>query len=51
MADFRPCSTGKFNSQANIVAITLYDKKLPEFTFAHLCYSLKGDRPSQTTFQ
>ena len=30
--------------------ITLYNKNLFEFTFAHLRYSLGGDRPSQTTF-
>ena len=50
MADFHLCLTSKSNSQANIIAITLFNKILFEFAFAHLCYSLRGDRPSQTTF-
>ena len=50
MADFHLCWTSKSNSQANIIAITLFNKLLFEFAFAHLCYSLRGDRPSQTTF-
>ena len=32
-----------------IYAITLFDKQLSEFAFAHLRYFLGGDRPSQTT--
>jgi len=32
-----------------IYAITLFNKLLFEFAFAHLRYFLGGDRPSQTT--
>jgi hypothetical protein len=50
MADFHLCWTSKSNSQANIFTIALCNKLLSEFAFAHLCYFLRGDRPSQTTF-
>ena len=51
MADFRPCSICQSYSQASLYhcapQLTLFYKL--ELTFAHLRYSLGGDRPSQTT--
>ena len=48
MADFlNPCLICKSYSQANIYHYALLINY--EFAFAHLRYSLGGDRPSQTT--
>ena len=50
MADFRLCLTCPSHSQAGLChyALQLISDQL-EPTFAHLRYSLGGDRPSQTT--
>ncbi len=50
MADFRLCLTCPSHSQADLYhyARKLISDQL-ESTFAHLRYSLGGDRPSQTT--
>ncbi len=49
-ADFRLCSTCLSRSQAGFCLYTLrLVSNQPEPTFAHLRYSLGGDRPSQTT--
>ena len=50
MADFRLCLTCPSHSQAGLYhyALQLISDQL-EPTFAHLRYSLGGDRPSQTT--
>lgn len=50
MADFRLCLTCPSHSQADLYhyALKLISNQL-ESTFAHLRYSLGGDRPSQTT--
>ena len=50
MTNFRFCSTCPSHSQASFYHYTqqlISDQ--PELTFAHLRYSLGGDRPSQTT--
>ena len=50
MADLRPCSTRLSYSQADLYHYILQlIANQPESTFAHLRYSLGGDRPSQTT--
>ena len=49
MADFHPCLICQSYSQANILPLRSSIKFLFEFAFAHLRYSLGGDRPSQTT--
>ena len=48
--DFRPCSTCWSHSQAPLCLCTQQlISNQPEGTFARLCYSLGGNRPSQTT--
>ena len=50
MADFRPCSICPSYSQANLYHYALQlILNQPEFTFAHLRYTLEGARPRQTT--
>jgi hypothetical protein len=49
MADLHPCVICRSYSQADMYHCALECKSL-ESAFAHLRYSLGGDRPSQTTF-
>ena len=47
-----PCTNCHSNSQATFCHYTLqYVSDILEVTFAHLRYTLEGDRPSQTTHQ
>ena len=50
MADFRLCLICLSYSQASLIPLrSTIDFFQFELTFARLCYSLGGDRPSQTT--
>ncbi len=51
MTDFRLCSTCLSRSLKQAYAIVLYWRfpTVMSLPYAHLCYSLGGDRPSQTT--